>query len=480
MLTLAALLADLGLPYPLVGAEDVTLSGFSIDSRRVQPADVFAAFKGERVDGHDFVASAFMAGATVALVERGVEGFPLLDTSCPVPSASLRVPLAIRVPNVLTALQRLAQAQRARRPDLRVVAVTGSLGKTTAKEAIAAAMEQRYVTLKSGGNYNNEIGLPLTLLQVEPRHTHAVLEMAMYDLGEIAMLCQIARPQVGVVTNIGPIHLERLGSIERIAQAKAELVAALPSDGLAVLNGDDPLVRAMARATAARVVTFGRGDHNNVWADEYKPKGLEGSSFRVHVHGGDEVGLADAEFPFRVRALGEPAVMAVLSSVAVGLAEGLTPEDIQGGVHAQGYGLRLVPRRGRGGMTILDDRYNASPASTLAALEVLAGLPGRRVAVLGDMLELGPYEAEAHRQVGEGCAQRVDLLVTVGPRAMHVGDSAIAAGLSRTVVQHVPDNAAAIALLPGILSAGDTVLVKGSRGMQMEEIVRALQEPGEC
>ena len=476
MLTLAELLADLQPALRVEGAERVPVGEVCIDSRQAGPDCLFVALRGENTDGHLYVRDAFDAGAVVALVERPVAGAASIDTVRGTAPRTLTVPVAVVVGDSLAALQRLAQARRLARPGLRVIGITGSIGKTTTKEAVAAALSQRYATLRSAGNYNSEIGLPLTLMNLQAQHERAVLEMGMYDLGEIALLCRIARPQVGVVTNVGPAHLERLGTIERIAQAKAELVEALPSDGVAVLNGDDARVRAMGQRTDARVITFGLGSGNSVWADDISSCGLEGVRFQAHLAQEAFVGIEPRSRSLKLATLGRHTVHAGLAAVAVALLEGLTWEEVEQGLLAQGYGLRLVPKRGMRGATLLDDTYNASPASVGAALDVLAELPGRRVAALGDMRELGSYEARAHREVGRRCAQVVDVLVTVGRGGRLIAEAALEAGLALSAVHAVADNRAAVEVLSALLREGDGVLVKGSRSMAMGAIVSALEE----
>jgi len=460
---------------------DVAIRQVCVDSREARPGSLFVALKGEHADGHDYVASAFGKGAVAALVERPTQGAASIIDLTGGPAGAVRelplpraLPLALLVPDALQALQQLARARRRESPSLRVVGVTGSVGKTTAKEIIAAVLSQRQPTLKSEGNHNNEIGLPLTLMDLDAPHRYAVLEMGMYALGEIALLCEIALPQVGVVTNVGPTHLERLGSLERIAQAKAELVRALPAEGMAVLNGDDPRVWSMNSQTAARVLTFGLGEDCDVRASALVSMGLEGVRFEVQASARCGVGSRTAP-ALRTPMLGLPGVLSSLPAVAIGLAEGLTWDEIQAGLIAAGAGIRLVPVPGAMGMTILDDSYNASPASTLTALAVLAESPGRRVAALGDMLELGAYETEGHCQVGRAAAGALDLLIAVGPRARHMADAAHEAGLPAAQVLVVPDTESAIRVLRDVLRSGDTLLVKGSRGMAMERIVEAFR-----
>ena len=256
-LNLADLMAELAPSWQVEGAQQIPIRHVCIDSRQAGCGALFVALRGERSDGHEYVGAAFQAGATVALVERPTAEAAVIDTVQRCAPASVEAPVMVVVPDALQALQLVARGLRLARPDLRVVGVTGSVGKTTTKEAIAFVLAQHYRTLKNAGNFNNEIGLPLTLMQLDD-HQYAVLEMGMYTLGEIRTLCALAQPQIGVVTNVGPVHLERLGSVERVADAKAELVEALPEDGVAVLNGDDPLVRGMRARTRASAVTRGR------------------------------------------------------------------------------------------------------------------------------------------------------------------------------------------------------------------------------
>lgn len=446
------------------------LSEVVIDSRQATPGSLFVAFPGEHTDGHHYVAHAFSRGAVAAMVQRPVDvEATVLDLRSPgaVP-AEIVLPVCLLVDSCMVALQEAAAAWR-RRFNVRVVGITGSVGKTTTKEITAQVLRRRYRTLKSLGNLNNEIGVPLSVLRLRDEHQVLVQEMGMYALGEIARLCEIAQPQVGVVTNVGPVHLERLGTMEHIAQAKAELVAALPPDGVAVLNADDPLVAAMASQTRARVFTYGLTPEADLWADEIVSEGMEGIRFRFHY--GHEV------LHLKVPLLGRHSVHTALRAAAVGLIEGLSWEEIVAGLLDTGAQLRLVVVPGVRGATLLDDTYNASPASTLAALNLLADLDvngGRRIAVLGDMLELGSYEEKGHRLVGARAADVVDYLVTVGQRARWIADEAISAGLPASRVIALGTAQAAIERLRALIGPGDFVLVKGSRAVQMEQIVSAL------
>jgi UDP-N-acetylmuramoyl-tripeptide--D-alanyl-D-alanine ligase len=375
------------------------------------------------------------------------------------------------VPDTLRGLQHLAAYWRSLHADCRVVGITGSVGKTTTKELVAAVLRQRFCTLKSLGNYNNEIGLPLTMMRLHPAVEWVVQELGMYSLGEIAYLAQIAQPEIGVVTNVGPVHLERLGSLERIAQAKAELPEALPAQGVAILNGDDPWVRAMGQQTKAQsILCFGLDSRNDLWADEVHSFGLEGLRLRFRYRGHS----VHARLPL----LGRHSVYGALAAAAVGLGIGLSWDEIISGLRDPSAQLRLTVLAGIAGTTILDDTYNASPASTTAALNLLAEMDGRKVAVLGDMLELGSYEVAGHELVGRRAADVVSLLVVVGQLGRLIGEEALAAGMPADAVHVVDSNQEAVEVLSRVLAEGDFVLVKGSRGMAMEDIVASLVREG--
>jgi UDP-N-acetylmuramoyl-tripeptide--D-alanyl-D-alanine ligase len=333
-------------------------------------------------------------------------------------------------------------------------------------------LSTHFETLKSEGNLNNEIGLPLTLLNLTATHERVVLEMGMYTLGEIALLCQIAQPQIGVVTNVGPTHLERTGTIERIVQAKSELVQALPPEeagGVAILNYDDPLVLSMAAQTRARVLTYGLSPQADLWASEVTSAGLEGIRFVFHYQ--------DQAIHARLPLLGRHSVHTALRAALVGIVEGLDWEEIMSGLQAlpQTAQLRLVATSGPNGSTILDDTYNASPASTIAALNLLDDLTGaRKIAVLGDMLELGTFEEEGHRKVGCRATDVVDLLIVIGRRAKWIAAEARACGLDSAAILEMDNNQATIVYLEETLQAEDIVLIKGSNSQRLDQIVSAL------
>jgi UDP-N-acetylmuramoyl-tripeptide--D-alanyl-D-alanine ligase len=384
-------------------------------------------------------------------------------------------PVCLQVKDSLTGLQQLAAFWRSKfKP--RVIGITGSLGKSTSKELVWAVLSTRFETLKSEGNLNNEIGLPLTLLNLTAEYEAVVLEMGTYAIGEIKLLCNIAQPHVGVVTNVGPTHLERLGTVERIAEAKAELVQALPpaaEGGVAILNYDDPLVLPMAQQTGARVLTYGLSPEADLWASEVESAGLEGIRFVFHHQ--------DQAIHARIPLLGRHSVHTALRAALVGLVEGLDWEEIITGLQSlpNTAQLRLVAALGPNGSTVLDDTYNASPASTIAALNLLDDLAGaRKIAVLGDMLELGSFEEEGHRKVGCRAADVVDLLIVIGLRAKWIAAEARACGLDPASVLELADNQAAIAYLEQILEPEDIALIKGSNSQRLDEIVSALTMKG--
>ncbi len=439
-----------GLGAALVAARAPSDGAFAraiIDSRAARQGDLFFALRGERHDGHDFVGAALNAGAAGAVVERPVQAPD---------NASL-----FHVSDVPEALQRLAAYWR-RRHDVRVTAVTGSVGKTTCKELIAAVLGQRYMVLKSEGNLNTEIGIPLTLLGLRPEHQRAVLEFGMYARGDIALLARIAVPAVGVVTNIGPVHLERLGSLGAITAAKAELVEALPADGLAVLNGDDSRVAALAQRTRARVVLYGLSSQCDVRATEVESHGLEGITFRLHSAGGS----VRVACPL----LGRHHVYPALAAAAVALQDGMMLGEIAAALSSARPDLRLRVLRGPNGSIIIDDSYNASPAAMLAALDLLSEMPGRRIALLGEMRELGAAEEEGHRSVGQRAARTCDLLYVTGERCRPLAEAAEASGLEARWVSP----GAAADVLRQELRPGDYLLVKASRAMGLEAVVDAL------
>jgi len=474
MLTIADVLEALTDVRPTRASQIITEA--TVDSRQSIPGSMFVAMPGEHFDGHDFVESAFKRGAILALVQKDLTSrLPVVNLQAdasmrldfdPESVAAMDSPFCLRVPDTLKALQQVARYWRLKQK-VRVIGITGSVGKSTTKELIAEVLGRRYRTLKNPGNLNNEIGLPLTLLSLSEGHERAVLEMGFYVPGEIELLCALALPQVGVVTNIGTVHAERAGSVEAIARGKAELVQSLPPEGWAVLNYDDPLVREMGDQTRAHVFYYGLDPKADLWADNIDGLGLDGIRFQLHYNG--EI------MHLRVPMIGRHSVQTVLRATAVGLVEGLTWQEIIEGLHSSTTQLRLVAMRSQSGALILDDTYNASPDSTLAALTLLGELDGYRLAVLGDMLELGPYEQQGHELVGARAAEIVDELVTVGERSRSIARAARQAGLQKKAITEFADVHQVVEFLQQRLTAQHVVLIKGSRGMRMDRIVSALE-----
>jgi UDP-N-acetylmuramoyl-tripeptide--D-alanyl-D-alanine ligase len=452
-MTLAELVR--GTQGALVGGRlDAVATGVSIDSRTCRPGDAFFAIRGAHQDGHAFVDHARMRGAVCAVTARIPPGLGA--------EAEFSVVL---VDDTTAALQRLGAAHR-RRFGIPVVAITGSNGKTTTKELTATVLSARRRVLKPAGSYNNQWGVPLTLLALEPEHEAAVLELGMNAFGEIAALAQLCLPTIGVVTSIAPAHLEGVGSIEGVQKAKGELVEAIPPDGLVVLNADDPLVLALAARARGPVMTYGQAD-------------------RADVRLGD-VALADGGLAFRLVAgpatadvrlplAGRHNAWHAAAAAAVGLGLGVPLDEA-----AAAFAL-AAPVKGRlvwreaGGVRILDDTYNANPASVRAALDTLREAPGgRRWVILGDMLELGAQSEAAHREVGTWVAALpVAGLMAVGPGMRLAAETARSAGCPEVATFASPEGAVAHALAR--VARGDRVLVKGSRGMRMERAVAALQ-----
>jgi len=429
----------------------------AVDSRRVVPGCLFVALRGERDDGHRYVAQAVRAGATAVLVERQVTLPAGADAA------------VVRVADSLRALQELAGSWRDRFP-VRVVGITGSTGKTLAKEIVADVLRRTHTVLRSEGNLNSETGLPMTLLRLEPTHELAVLEMGMYTTGEISRLVEISRPEVGVVLTVHPTHLERAGSLERIREAKSELPRGLPADGLAVLNADDPRVASMASVTPATVRTFGLGEGADVRARDIESRGLAGMTFTLVAPWGEQ--RVHSAMP------GRHLVSPALAAAAVAERFDVPLVDVAAALEAGSAAPhRMALEEMASGAVVVDDTYNASPESVRAALAFLAETPvgrGRRLAVLGDMLELGPSERALHEAIGARAAEVLDGLVAVGDRGRWIADAARAAGLAR--VDTAGDADQALAVVERALSprAGDLLLVKGSRGIALDRLVAAL------
>ncbi len=424
---------------------DTEFSGIATDSRKVSPGMLFAALGGDRVDGHDYVGQAVEAGAVALLVERPVES---------------QVPQLV-VDDVLEALGQLARAWRdAKNPT--VVGITGSNGKTTTKEMVASILDRNSRVLATQGNYNNELGLPLTLFGLEERHHYAVLEMGAGKAGDIRYLAGIAKPDVGIVTNAGPAHLQGFGNEEGVARAKGEMYSSLPADGFALINADEPwadLWRSLADHT--QVLTFGTGPECDIHLEAG-----DGPLRFMTPGGGFEVGL---QLP------GEHNIMNALAATAVGVALGIPLEQICAGLEATPpVPGRLNLIRSGAGWTVIDDTYNANPASLYAALQVLTGEQGEPWLVLGDMKELGSGSRKLHAEMGEAAA-------ALGVRRLFaVGDlSSATVEAFGEGARHFDTDRDLVRELITELHPGVTCLVKGSRSMTMERVVAAIAGDGE-
>ena len=429
-------------------ALDRAVSFVTSDSRSAAPGALFVAFKGNRVDGHRFMADCLEKGAVACVSEREPE---VGETPAIVVDSSLR------------AIGALAAWHRSRF-DIPVIGITGSVGKTTTKEMISAVLEQRFDTHRTEKNFNNELGVPWTLLKLEDRHQVSVVEMGISDFGEMRRLTHMVRPDIAVFSVIGDAHLEFLGDREGVLRAKGEIFEGMGPDGLAVLNGDDPLLAACR--PDMRRVTYGMSEGCDVRGEDVRNLGEAGVELTVRHAGG--------AFPIRIPAYGSHLASAALAAAAVGLEMGLTGEEIARGVaafHTVGERARVIHA---GRCTVISDCYNANPNSVRAALESLSHLDGgRKVCVLGDMLELGPGSAELHRGVGECAADKgVGLLIGCGPLSQNTVEGARAMGCEAL---HFADKPAFFERLDDLIRPGDVVLVKASLAMAFKEIVEKLQ-----
>lgn len=421
---------------------------FVIDSRQVKEGNGFIALKGDELDGNDYLGDAVANGAALVICERevpeGATGLQVSDSR-----------------EALGALARWWRGELG----TRAIGVTGSVGKTTTKEITADVLQSRGSVLRNQANWNTDIGVPLTLLALTSEHRWAVLEMAMRGAGQIRQLARIAEPVVGVVTNVGQVHAELLGSVDAIAWAKSELIQELPEDGLAVLNAEDPRVAAMDKKARCRVTRYGFKPSADVRATQIESGGLEGLTFRLEA--GEQGEIVRLKLPGRHNALNSAA------AAGVALGEGLSLSEVARALEkVEAYRLRRVS--GPNGSLILDDTYNASPASMRAALDLLHEVPGRHVAVIGDMRELGQYEEDAHADVGVYAAERAEVIVGVGEKARAIIDAAREAG--HPSAHAYLSKSDAVDDLRKNLKAGDVVLVKASRALELETVVNALEE----
>lgn len=428
------------------------------DTRTLTPGALFVALVGERFDAHQFVVDAVKAGAGALVVAKG-RALPGLPDDFP----------RYEVQDTLTALGDLARWHR-KRFRIPIGAVTGSNGKTTTKEMIGSILAVRGPTLKTQGNLNNEVGVPLTLFRLSTEHVAAIVEMGMNHAGEIARLASIAQPDAGLITIVQPAHLEGLGSIEGVAAAKGELFVGIKGKGVAVVNLDDTRIVKQAQSSGARQLTFGRSSAADVQLLEENSLGRDGFNLSIRVEG--------KAHPVRLHFIGSHNALNATGAFALALALGYTAEEcVRGLESARPHAMRLQLVEAEGGITVMNDAYNANPSSMAAALSTLRGLAqdGRAVAVLGDMLELGATEAQEHEALGTKAAESADRLVFFGPRSQAGATAARARGKQ---AEHFLEVDSLVAHLKSTLSRGDVVLVKGSRGMRLERVVTALTGAG--
>lgn len=454
MITLAEVIQDTGAACAFTG--DVTFTGVNTDTRTIRSGELFIALRGENFDGHAYVQAAVAKGAAGAVVSRP-ELLP--------PGLSEQVAVLV-VADTLQAYQDIARGYRKRLPGLKVVAITGSNGKTSTKDMVAAVLSTRYRVGKTEANFNNEIGLPRTLLSLPPDTEIAVTEMGMRGLGQIRAMCAVALPDVAVITNVGSTHVGELGSLDNIARAKSEILEDLPPEGFAVLNGDLPKVRAMAGKLHTPAVWFGLLPEDDVRGTDVEITG-EGSRFTCHADGGEE--------RFYIPQIGEHNVMNALSAIAVGLHFGVKLNDMKNSL----AGACLTGSRQEllhfGKYTVINDAYNASPASmeaafaTLARLKESATAPCRTIAVVADMLELGELSRKFHEDAGLLAAKTgTDLLLGYGPETAAAVKAAIGAGVE---AYHFAGREEAAVKLEQVLQPGDIILLKGSHSMQVAGLI---------
>jgi len=441
----------------IIGEPEGEVSGISTDSRSIGPGELFVPLRGASFDGHAYLAAVAERGTAVCLAEESW----LADHELPV------LTTCIAVHDTLNALGDLAAAFR-RRYTLPVVGITGSNGKTTCKEMLAAILNQIDSGLKTAGNLNNLIGLPQMLFRLAPEHGWAVLEMGMSEPGEIDRLAEIAAPEVGVVLNAFPAHLESMGSVENVARAKGELLRRLPAGGCAVINADDPLIAVQPVPDGVKRITFGL-QQADVRATDIKSRGIHGQVFTLHIEGDTQI--------VQLAAFGRHNIYNAMAAAAAAHALGIPPEIIVNGLELfRPYDKRFNLEK-IGGLLLIDDSYNANPASMGAALATLGELKEDCAAfvVLGDMLELGSNEAELHRMVGVQAAQVADRLYLHGPLTVYCAEGAASAGMpAAAVVRGLSHREIADDIL-NRAAAGDFVLLKGSRGMQMDKVADAIR-----
>ena len=434
------------------GGEDLEIAGAVTDSRLVEKDFLFFAIQGERVDGHKFIPQVMAKGAACAVCEKA-----------PISGEGEAAGPYILVKDVKKAMQDIAAFYRSGL-SIPIVGITGSVGKTSTKEFIAAVLGEKYHVLKTDGNYNNEIGVPLTLFRIREEHEAAVIEMGINHFGEMHRLSRMAAPDIVVMTNIGDCHLEALGSREGVLKAKSEIFDFMIEDGTVIVNGDDELLAGIKEINKKTPVTFGRGKNNTYYFCDICSKGLFGTEAQLHIPSGD--------FKVKIPLPGDHMVYNALAAAAVGEALGLTAAEIAEGIAA------VQPTAGRsnliccGDRVIIDDCYNANPVSMCAAIDLLAWADTRKVAILGDMFELGENAKKLHGDVGRHAAEsRIDVIVCVGELSAEMAKEAETANTGESEVFYYPEKESLLGELHGLIKPGDTVLIKASHGMGFAEIV---------
>lgn len=443
----------------LIGNESVIADKVSTDSRILTEGSLFVAIRGENFDGHRFIDEAFKKGASIVISE---EEYPAKEGSA-----------VIVVDDTVKALGELAK-NYIKTFDITVIGITGSVGKTTTKEMIAQVLSTQYNVHKTMGNFNNHIGLPLSVLSLNRQHSVAVFEMGMSAMGEIDYLSRIIQPDIGVITNIGISHIEKLGSRQNILRAKLEIINGMKEHGVLILNGDDELLSGLEGLLPMPVIFYGINENCNVQGYSIESMGEKGVRFSVNIRNRD----VDIFLPVP----GIHNVSDALAAIACAVELGITEENIQKGLvqySSEKMRLNIVDY---GNIKVINDAYNAAPSSSIAALSVLREVAGSRrsIAVLGDMMELGEYSGEAHRNVGARVAhEKIDYLVAVGELARDYVSGAIEAGMDKNHIIYIPDAESATVSLKQLIQPHDVVLFKGSRGMHLDRIIERIFKPAD-
>lgn len=439
----------------LSGNTSSFIENISTDSRKIKKGDLFIPLAGERFDGHDFIAEAFEKGALAVLTHKDIK--PIDDK------------VIIRVGNTSKALRDLAAYYRGKF-EIPFIGITGSVGKTSTKDMVASVVSQAFNVLKTEGNFNNEIGLPLTMFNLDSTHEAAVIEMGMSGFGEIRRLTSITRPNVAIITNIGISHIEKLGSRENILKAKMEIFEGLSQDGLVILNGDDKLLYGLKGLLKFRTVFYGIDDSYDYQAYNVRTGGESGTSF--------EITIGSREYTVRVPLPGIHNVYNSLAAIAAGIELGISMDKIIQGIAAFTPGKMRMNIINHEGIKIINDTYNASPQSMEAAIDVLKEIGNgnhRTIAILGDMLEMGEWAYKAHYDIGKFAVSRgIDYIITVGDNGRVIARGALESGAEASRVYSFDNNEELGRFIKNLMQKDDIILVKGSRGMKMEEIVQSL------